>query len=604
LAACVLDIATSMLKRHVDEDGFEIIERGEKRLTIDGVWDIETTGWDKFVCGALWTHDQGTQIYFDEDELAETLLKQPRGTTLWAHAGGSFDVLWLLNWCHQKGAIPNATVTMSGSAIASMAITDGPVFRDSCRLIPMSLKKASTMFEGTEQKGELGLPCVCGQDCGGYCSIRPNLPKAQRNRLQEYLEGDITSLRDTMQALLGYAEENGLQLAGTLAGSTWRTAKEWCGLKDAEWDIKHYLDVREGYFGGRVEGARTKAKRIWQYDRTQAYPAAMTRPLPMGDMLVQEGKAASKSYRLGRPGFYQAIVKVPEMLAAPLPMRLRNRVVFPWGEITGTWARAELQRAEEVGAKVIKVLQAWVWGREEAVLGAYMRHCFKLREAAKTESLKLWIKLVANSLSGAFAQDPDRDIIRFGDYIDDPNYEQVGRNYTWIWRRKVFGIPDRGHIHFAGTLTADARVELHREICHAGDAWCYSDTDSVMATKPLTRNVGHGLGLWKFEGEATNFECLAPKVYSYLPAGGKRKAKAKGIAKAADHWEQIRAREPVAFEGGVQSLLLAARGNGERLFNKREQTRQMKEPTEWLGGRLRDGERTRAPHVDDLERLP
>jgi DNA polymerase type B, organellar and viral len=592
------------MKPRYDSDGFEIIEGGDRRLTIDGVWDIETTGWDKFVCGSLWTRDTGTQVYFDEDELAEALLGQPRGTTLWAHAGGSFDVLWLLDWCHKKGSIPKATVTMSGSAIASMAITGGPVFRDSCRLIPMSLKKASTMFEGTKQKEELGLPCKCGRDCGGYCSIRVNLPTAQRNRLQEYLEADILALRDTMQSLLGYAEENGLHLAGTLAGSTWRTAKEWCGLIDADWDVRHYLDIRQGYFGGRVAGARTKAKRVWQYDRTQAYPAAMTRHLPVGEMLALEGKAANKAYRKGRPGFYQAIVDVPEMLAAPLPMRCRNRVVFPWGEVTGTWARAELQRAEEVGAKVKKVLQAWVWGREEEILSAYMRHCFKLREAAKTESLKLWVKLLANSLSGAFAQDPERDIIRFGDFIDDPAYEQVGRNYTWIWRRKVFGIPDRGHIHFAGTLTADARVELHRQICHAGDAWCYSDTDSVIATKELTRNVGHGLGLWKFEGKGRDFECLAPKVYSLVKDDDTRYARAKGISKAKEHWEAIRAREPVAFEGGVQSLLMAARGSGEGLFNKREQTRQMKPANEWLGGRLRDGERTREPHVDDLERLP
>jgi len=124
----------------------------------------------------------------------------------------------------------------------------------------------------------------------------------------------------------------------------------------------------------------------------------------------------------------------------------------------------------------------------------------------------------------------------------------------------------------------------------------------VLATKELTRNVGQGLGLWKFEGKATDFECLAPKVYSLIRPDGKRHARAKGISDAPSHWDSIRAREPVAFEGGVQSLLVAARG--EKLFNKRAQTREMKPPTEWLGGRLRDGVRTRAPHVNDLVRLP
>ena len=571
------------------------------RLRVDAVFDIETMDWDKFVCGSMWTRAEGTQVFFSEDELAGALLSLPSGTVVWAHAGGSFDVLWLLDWCHRKDAVPEAKITMSGSAIASMAIKGGPTFRDSCRLMPMSLKKASTMFPGTQQKESLGLPCKCGHDCGGYCSISPNLPRAQRNRLQEYLEADIASLRDTMTSLLNYAETNRLQLGGTLAGSTWRTAKEWCGLPDAEWDVKHYLDVRNGYYGGRVEGARTRASTVWQYDRTQAYPAAMTRPLPAGAMTTPTGPAASKAYRAGRPGFYEAIVLVPEMLAPPLPMRQPHRLVYPWGEVTGTWTRAELQRAEEVGGKIIKVLRGWVWGREEAILKTYMEHCFKLREAAETESLRLWVKLLANSLSGAFAQNPETDIIRFGDYADDPDYEQVGR-HDWIWRRSMFRIPDRGHIQYAGTLTGDARVELHSEICHAGESWCYSDTDSVLATKELTRNVGQGLGLWKFEGKATDFECLAPKVYSLIRPDGKRHARAKGISDAPSHWDSIRAREPVAFEGGVQSLLVAARG--EKLFNKRAQTRQMKPPTEWLGGRLRDGVRTRAPHVNDLVRLP
>lgn len=572
------------------------------RLKVDAVFDIETADWDRFVCGSMWTRSEGTQVFFNEDELAGHLLALPTSTTVWAHAGGSFDVLWLLDWCYRKmDVMPESKITMSGSAIASMAVKGGPTFRDSCRLIPMSLKKASTMFPGCQQKESLGLPCKCGNDCGGYCSISANLPRAQRNRLQEYLEADIASLRDTMTGLIGYAEENKLQLGGTLAGSTWRTAKEWCALPDAEWEARHYLDVREGYYGGRVEGARTRAKKVWQYDRTQAYPAAMTHPLPAGAMSVHQGTAASRAYSAGRPGFYEATVIVPEMLAPPLPMRQPNRLVYPWGEVTGTWPRAELQRAEEVGGKIVKVMRAWVWSREEALLKSYMEHCFKLRESADTASLKMWVKLLANSLSGAFAQDPETDIIRIGNYEDDPDYEQVGR-HDWLWRRSMFRIPDRGHIQYAGTLTGDARVELHTEICHAGDAWCYSDTDSVIANKPLTRNVGHGLGLWKFEGTATNFECLAPKVYSCVKDDGKRFARAKGISDAPSHWDAIKAREPVAFEGGVQSLLVAARG--EKLFQKRSQTRAMKPATEWLGGRLRDGERTRAPRVDDLARLP
>lgn len=571
-------------------------------VKIDAVWDIETEDWDTFVVGSLWRKDGGVEVYRDEDSFADALLSIPPGWNAWAHAGGRFDVLWLLDWCKRNGRIPAAQVRLSGSSIASLAIRKGPVFRDSNRLMPMSLAQASTMFEG-ERKEKLDLPCRCGRDCGGYCSIRRDMSREDRQRVEAYLVKDIESLRDTLVALDRYCADNRLVMSGTCASTAWNTAKVSCGLPDTNWDGRAYRFARLGYYGGRTEVGRTVAGRVWRFDRVSAYPAALSLEVPTGEMrLIYDRRTAKRVWALERQGFYRATVDVPDQVAPPLPIRLDNRLAYPWGKISGVWSRDEIQRAEETGAKVLSIDAAIVWPDEEPLLKPHVEHCFNLREQATSKSLKVWLKFIANSLTGAFAQDPEQDVVALGEeYADKQGYEPVG-NYDWIWRRKVFRISERAHVQWAGVLTARARIELNRQIEHAGSDWCYSDTDSVIATRPLTRNVGDSLGQWKFEGEATDFEAIAPKVYTYVDDGSTRFARAKGIPDAVREWDKINAGKEIALNRGVKSLLVAARG--DKLFEKNDGHRKVTRREEWCGARVRVGDRTRAPHVKELVNLP
>jgi hypothetical protein len=315
-----------------------------------------------------------------------------------------------------------------------------------------------------------------------------------------------------------------------------------------------------------------------------------------------DGRQAKLAWNRGKQGFYLARVEVPNQLAPPLPVRLDARLVYPWGNIEGVWSRDELLRAEETGCKILALDGGIAWADEKPILKPHVEHCFGLREKAATKNLKVWLKFVANSLTGAFAQDPETDVVALGEeYADKPGYEPVG-NYDWIWRRKVFRISERAHIQWAGVLTARARIELNRQIEHAGDQWCYSDTDSVIATKPLTRNIGDSLGEWKLEGTATDFEAIAPKVYTYDDDEGKRFARAKGIPDAVREWDRIAAGEEIQLNRGVDSLLVASKG--DKLFKRRDGHRRVTRREDWCGARLRDGDRTRAPHTSDLLNLP
>jgi hypothetical protein len=583
----------------------------ETAVRVDAVWDIETADWDKFVTGALWRKDGGVEVYRSEDQFAEALLDIPPGWNAWAHAGGKFDVLWLLDWCKRNDRIPSAQIRLSGSSIASLAIRKGPIFRDSCRLMPMSLKQACTMFEG-ERKEELDLPCKCGLDCGGYCSISLTMPPEWRKRLEEYLVKDIESLRDTLLALDEFCSRNSLIMSGTVASTAWNTAKVSCGIEDTNWDSRAYRFARLGYYGGLTAVGQTQAPIVWRYDRVSAYPAALSLPVPTGEMrLVVDPRVARRVYNLGRQGFYRATVQIPEQIAPPLPIRLDNRLAYPWGKVTGVWSRDEIARAEETGGKILGLTACIAWEREEPRLKPHVDHCFKLREDASTKNLKVWLKFIANSLTGAFAQDPETDVVALGEeYADKQGYEPVG-NYDWIWRRKVFRISERAHIQWAGVLTSRARIELNRQIAHAGDDWVYSDTDSVIATRELDRNIGCDLGEWKFEGMATNFAAIAPKVYSYQEdvkgsdgaiGPTPRYARAKGIPDAVRNWDKINAGQEIEINRGVKSLLVATRG--DKLFERNDGRRRVSRKEEWCGARIRVGSRTKAPHVNDLANLP
>ncbi len=583
----------------------------EPAVKIDAVWDIETEDWDTFVVGSLWRKDGGVEIFREEDDFANALLELPQGTNAWAHAGGRFDVLWLLDWCKRQGRIPSAQIRLSGSSIASLAVRKGPIFRDSNRLVPMSLAQASTMFEG-ERKEKLDLPCICERNCGGYCSINRRMSGTERKRVEDYLVKDIESLRDTLLLLNAYCGNNSLVMSGTCASTAWNTAKVRCGLPDTSWDSRAYRFARLGYYGGLTAVGKTIAQKVYRFDRVSAYPAALSLAVPTGEMrLVYDTRIAKRVWDLGRQGFYRITIDVPNQIAPPLPIRMENRLVYPWGRLSGVWARDEILRAEETGAKIVAIHSAIAWEKEEAILKPHIDHCFRLRSEAQSKSLKVWLKFIANSLTGAFAQDPEQDVVALGEeYADKQGYEPVG-NYDWIWRRKVFRISERAHVQWAGVLTARARIELNRQIEHAGDDWCYSDTDSVVATRMLTRNVGEDLGDWKFEGTATDYEAIAPKVYTYNedvkgPDGSygplPRYARAKGIPDAVRVWDAINDGEQIQLNRGVKSLLVAARG--DKLFQRNDGHRRVSRKEQWCGARVRVGDSTRAPHMKELPNIP
>ena len=126
----------------------------------------------------------------------------------------------------------------------------------------------------------------------------------------------------------------------------------------------------------------------------------------------------------------------------------------------------------------------------------------------------------------------------------------------------------------------------------------------MICTRPLSRNIGDGLGQWQFEGLGTEWRALAPKVYAYDTDTNKvRHAKGVPGAEKDDIWQRYADGQTIENNRGVAPLKTAVRGTS--LFTRQKSHRTLRPRHMWVGARIKIGKsaKTRAPHVDELDTL-
>lgn len=558
------------------------------------VYDVETEGWTRFVLGT--TRDEsGVRVWRDERALVERILST-EGEVV-AHNGGRFDHLWLLDAMDRHGLRREAEADVSGAGIVELRI-GSTVLRDSARLYPMSLAELTA-----GAKRSIADLCGCGRGCGGYCAIRRDMSRAVRSRVEEYAAADSEELWRALRDMAGFAEAAELTLRRTVGATAWTSASRELGLGRPEYQRPEWTAIRRGYYGGRVEVWRRRSSAGYAYDVNSMYPWALAGVrFPVGYVGRVVGDGARRAYRRGAPGVYAAEVEVPECDYPVLPYRTTERLLFPWGRFSGSWVLPELERAEELGARV-RVVAAHVWARSERVFTPWVERLFGLRRRhGKASREGKWLKLVLNSLSGKLGS--RCEVGRVVIYPEPGSIREcecrVGRcscgaprpldaaGRAWVETHSPSRIDSCAHAHLAAYLTAAARVKLHQALDASA---VYGDTDSVFRERPLPAGeVGEDLGAWNLDGEYRDFRALAPKVYRYLQAGEER-VRAKGIRDP--EWRLLASAQPVAWESvaGVRSA-----GEGG-FFARVERHRTVEENT---GGRIAGrGARTRAPRVEE-----
>lgn len=581
-------------------------------VTVDGVWDMECADWTHPVVVVTLHRAHGVCVHRTVGEAVQRM--RELGGRWVSHNGGHYDTLAALEWMRDEG-IPRMINVSQGRVTRTTG--DGLTLADSFALVPLGLASASEI--GGVPAPELNWPCKCGWDCGGYCSIRRRMSAERRAELVRYCIADCEALLAMMDALATWAAEHDLDLRGTVGGSAWATAKRQLGLPDADYSPSLERRLRESYYGGRCGVYRHHASAGRQWDMTMAYPSSLTEPVPVGKPVELGLIAAGAALAKRKPGIYACSVSVPESKLPPLPWRQAGRIYYPHGVFSGAWALPELEAAMADGTKVLRVLWAVVWPREERLFEDHMRTWARWRAGyGKESALGKLCRAWPNSLVGKFAERGDRSSVRL-----HPPRAEVIRNRcrghapctlarctgrcgywqqldTWgeLWASPYYRQAPSAHIQWAAYTTARTRVAWRAEALRHGDELVYGDTDSIWTTsarQPV--NLGGGLHQWELKDTWQDWEGVGHKQYRHRSVNEARDViRTAGAKLSPEQWRQGEATQ----DRGAASLLSAAKGTGG-FFVKRHERWTLPELGEWCGDRLSGDEGvTRAPSVAQI----
>ena len=515
-------------------------------LKVDAVFDIETSDWTNFVAGGLYDGKGYFASFGDPFALYREIIKHRH---VWSHNGGRFDTLWAMDCA--RGLGHTIDFVSAGARVIRAEVTHpegSTIFYDSKAVFPLHLKDLTSAFEVSKE--ELDLPCKCGESCGGYCQISIAMSAEMRSRMLDYLRADCVSLWNAIGKMRDFAASNDMDLCATIGSSAWRNVKRKLNLDDAWKDLESAKEVRKSYFGGRVECFRATSPEIVEYDVNSMYPAMLAQEkMPVGLPNTYQAKTAHRALLQDTPGFYDCTVTVPDGCAVPpLPVRIKGRIVYPTGTFRGQWALCELSNALDSPSCILEEMHgAILYDSEEVIFADWIQTIFDIRNSApggKSSPMGTWAKLYMNALSGKFGARSDNERV----LVNPPEVVACNRKLKSCIPRcngacgayfPLEGMGDCfvsmtekvqpcGHIEWAATLTAAARVRWYKRAIAEGDSLVYGDTDSVFVAQPSMLPTSSNLGDWALGKFGYEFVCKAPKVYTFKGENGPV-VKAKGI---------------------------------------------------------------------------
>ena len=579
----------------------------------------------------------------DSSRLVRDLLTL-EGVTWW-HGGGRYDLRWLLGRCLEHGVITSLKLGRGGG-IGELRVGRS-VHRDSSALWGVPLE---VFAQGTgQEKGDLGLACICRSDCGGYCRIRQDASPSERARIAAYCAQDCEALWAGLHRIREWQAELGLVPRWSMAATAWHSARAESNLGEPDPSRSRHEYARDALGSGRAQSLTESAGECTEVDRSGAYAAELRLPIPLGESVRLYGPAARRAWDAGREGIYQAVVRVPESSLPPLPYRSASgRISYPQaGTIIGRWARPELEHGLEQGCELVSLDSAQVYGRSEPALRGFIDRLGVHRFDGSPER-RQYVKGVLASLYGALAQRPVSTSIlvqpshvkscpceahqrrREDDEADRerrPSYRSgdcrcLGRccdgcrgdcgayqaldEASGIYLARSWRLLDRCHLGAAVYTTARARVALHRKALErdgGADVVCM-DTDSITSIWPRSVGESLALGEWRKVATYSSVRIINPRAReATVKDSGKVVRRASGL-----HRETHKAafgqavRDALAWQ--LVSLPEALRSGSswrQRPLKKSLQAHVDRWGQERLGDRVRDGATWRAPYVGECE---
>jgi hypothetical protein len=402
-------------------------------------------------------------------------------------------------------------------------------------------------------------------------------------RDKEYVFQDVKIIFQAIDFAYDFAAEFGLTTIPSTIGGL--CIKVWKNLGGMNCHDSNPLS-REAYYGGRVElfKHRNETKAIAYTDVNSLYPSAMLNEFPTE---LREWKDLEN---LPKFGVIKATVKAAKRAIGVLPYRDKDgRILYPYGEFTGTWTINEFQAALARGYECKKIVECWGTNEGSKPYAAFVLTCYDKRLKSKNTAEKTFFKLLMNNLYGRLGTGGviGRTVYQNADNCDDGICfgAKVLVNYTMPLS------PETNWCH-AAYVTAYGRLRLLEFMEKIGiERMIYCDTDSTIfdCDKATEKNIpfkcSSELGEMKLEGFGVACETYAPKMYM-TELDGKKEWKAKGVPKTlaelfittgrADFNLPFKIREAIRFYDKSNSKRLSVWRNVEKfkrsVYDKKKRT--------------------------------
>jgi hypothetical protein len=270
--------------------------------------------------------------------------------------------------------------------------------------------------------------------------------------------------------------------------------------------------VSDAYYGGRVEvfyRGITKSK-VYVTDINSSYPNVMKNYSYPDTQFLEKSRLKTHKFGVGR-----FRVKVPEGIFAPvLPVKSASgRLFFPVGEFEGSWTYAEVRKAVEQGAVILKEYDGVGTNAAVDPFKEFITYFYDMRLKCKEQISKLekqygekaksvtdyleakfeseLLKNIMNNLYGKWCQHKARTKMSRRPIPESVlettlgPYEEKRVGSFWEYLQTESKAPKTANFMWGLHVTAHARLELVRHletVIENGGTLLYCDTDSIMFT--------------------------------------------------------------------------------------------------------------------------
>lgn len=452
------------------------------------------------------------------EQLVEFLNSLEDTYTIYAHNGGKFDFIFLL----QAGVIGNPLKVIHGRI--AQARLGQHTLRDSYLILPVPLS--------AYKKDEID-----------YANFTRDRREKFRADILHYLATDCEYLFEFVTAFIN---QYGVKL--TAPSAAYANLKNIQPQKQTGFPFDE--EFRPFYFGGRVEfferGILSGDFKV--FDVNSMYPYVMREfEHPHGNVFVSGKK------RLPDSGPYFAHIRARSNGA--LPVRTKDGLSFPASNHPETFAATghEIEAGKRLGLlKDIEVLQVHRWASSQTFSEFVDTHYqARLEAKASGDKLKdLFSKLMLNSSYGKFAMNPRN----FHEYKIVWGHKHPGEGWALYMDYDEFAIwrspapQDRfNNVAVAASITGAARSVLMDGLANA-QRTVYCDTDSIICEHLDCEQDATALGAWKLEAQADQAAIAGKKLYALFSKGEAVKLASKGVRITPDEIKAVASGDTVLWK--------------------------------------------------------